>query len=56
MERALELNPASFATRYNVACGYARTGRADQALDLLEEPAPWKDAPEDLPDPHLALR
>lgn len=37
MARALALNPASVATRYNVACGYARTGRADQALDLLEE-------------------
>ena len=37
MERAYELNPASFPTRYNLACGYARTGRADAALDLLEE-------------------
>ena len=37
MERAYELNPASFPTRYNLACGYARTGRADAALDLLEQ-------------------
>lgn len=37
MERALELNPASVATQYNVACGYARTGRANEALDLLED-------------------
>jgi DNA-binding beta-propeller fold protein YncE len=35
-ERALELNPASYATQYNLACGYARTGRGDEALDLLE--------------------
>jgi len=37
MERAHELNPASFATKYNLACGYARTGRADEALQLLQE-------------------
>lgn len=36
LEIALELNPASFATRYNLACGYARTGRDDEALELLE--------------------
>ena len=36
LELALELNPASFATRYNLACGYARTGRDDEALELLE--------------------
>jgi hypothetical protein len=37
LERARELNPASFATMYNLACGYARTGRPDDALDLLEQ-------------------
>ena len=37
LEIALELNPASFATRYNLACGYARTGRDEDALNLLEE-------------------
>jgi len=37
LERAHELNPASFATKYNLACGYARTGRTDAALDLLEQ-------------------
>lgn len=37
MERAHELNPASFATKYNLACGYARTGRAEEALQLLQE-------------------
>jgi hypothetical protein len=37
MERAHELNPASFATKYNLACGYARTGRAEDALKLLQE-------------------
>jgi len=37
MRRAYELNPASFPTKYNLACGYARTGRADEALELLEQ-------------------
>lgn len=37
MEKALELNPSSYATRYNLACGYARTGRAEEALALLHE-------------------
>jgi hypothetical protein len=37
LERAYDLNPASLATRYNLACGYARTGRHDAALDLLAE-------------------
>ncbi|MDH4108882.1 MAG: SMP-30/gluconolactonase/LRE family protein [Gammaproteobacteria bacterium] len=36
LERALELNPASLYTRYNLACAYARTGRADEAIPLLE--------------------
>ena len=37
LETALELNPASFATRYNLACGYALTGRTTESLDLLEK-------------------
>ena len=37
LERAYELNPASLATKYNLACGYARTGRPEDALGLLEE-------------------
>lgn len=35
-EKALELNPASLATRYNLAAGYARTGRHDDALRELQ--------------------
>lgn len=35
LERAFELNPASLYTRYNLACGYALTGRHDDALELL---------------------
>lgn len=42
MKRALELNPSSHATRYNLACGYARTGREAEALDLLQELARQK--------------
>lgn len=37
LEAAYALNPASLSTRYNLACGYARSGRADEALDLLAE-------------------
>jgi len=37
MERAHELNPASFPTKYNLACGYARSGRSAEALELLEQ-------------------
>ena len=37
MERAYELNPMSYPTKYNLACGYARTGRAKDALELLEQ-------------------
>ncbi|MDZ7644624.1 MAG: SMP-30/gluconolactonase/LRE family protein [Woeseiaceae bacterium] len=36
LEKAHELNPASYYTRYNLARGYALTGRADAALDILE--------------------
>ena len=37
LERARALNPASYATLYNLACGYALTGREAEALDLLEQ-------------------
>lgn len=37
LQAALELNPASLATKYNLACAYALTGHSDAALDLLEE-------------------
>jgi DNA-binding beta-propeller fold protein YncE len=36
LETALSLNPASLATRYNLACAYARTDRNDEALRLLQ--------------------
>lgn len=36
MERAYELNSSSFPTMYNLACGYARSGRDEEALELLE--------------------
>jgi adenylate cyclase len=34
--QALALDPESKSTRYNIACLYARAGRTDDALDLLE--------------------
>lgn len=37
LEKALELNPASLATRYNLACGYARIGNTERALELLTD-------------------
>ena len=37
LETALALNPASLTTRYNLACGYALTGRDSESLDLLAE-------------------
>ena len=37
MESALELNPASLSSQYNLACGYALTGRPDDAIRLLEQ-------------------
>lgn len=37
LETALALNPASIATRYRLASGYARTAQPDKALDLLRE-------------------
>ena len=37
MESALELNPASLSSQYNLACGYALTGRTDDAIRLLEQ-------------------
>ena len=36
LEQALALNPASLVTVYNLACGYARTNRIDEALELLD--------------------
>ncbi len=37
LERAHELNPSSYPTKYNLACGYARTGRHGEALDMLTQ-------------------
>ena len=37
LEAAVALNPNSLVTRYNLACGYARTGRPEQAMDMLRE-------------------
>lgn len=37
LETATALNPFSLYTRYNLACGYARTGREAQALEILRE-------------------
>lgn len=37
LEQALELNPASLATRYNLACAYALTQQPAQALQLLRQ-------------------
>ena len=34
-EQALQADPGSTITRYNLACGYARTGRRDRALAEL---------------------
>ena len=42
LEAALELNPGSLRTRYDLACGYALTGRADEALELLGQLARQK--------------
>lgn len=36
LEAALELNPGSYYTRYAMARGYARIGRPDEALAVLE--------------------
>ena len=35
LETAAELNPASLATRYNLACGYAKTGQPERGLAEL---------------------
>lgn len=35
LEAAVALNPFSLPTQYNLACGYARTGRGDEALAVL---------------------
>jgi hypothetical protein len=37
LEMAAALNPFSLYTRYNLACGYARTGREEEALDILQQ-------------------
>lgn len=37
LEKALELNPASLATRYNLACALARMGHPERALELLAD-------------------
>lgn len=37
VERARSLDPEDGGTLYNIACAYARAGRADQALDILEQ-------------------
>jgi adenylate cyclase len=37
VERARSLDPDDGGTLYNIACAYARAGRADQALDTLED-------------------
>lgn len=42
LETALALNPGSLATRYNLACGYALTGRHGKALELLAQLARQK--------------
>jgi hypothetical protein len=36
LETAVALNPFSLPTQYNLACGYARTGRDEEALAILE--------------------
>lgn len=36
VERARSLDPEDGGTLYNIACAYARAGRADHALDTLE--------------------
>ena len=35
LETAVSLNPFSLPTQYNLACGYARTGREQEALTIL---------------------
>lgn len=35
LESAVALNPFSLPTQYNLACGYARTGREEEALTIL---------------------
>ena len=37
LETAVALNPFSLFTRYNLACGYARTGRDAAALEILKD-------------------
>jgi non-specific serine/threonine protein kinase len=37
LDRARRLDPSDGGTLYNVACGYARSGKTEEALDLLAE-------------------
>jgi len=37
IERARQLDPSDGGTLYNIACAYAVAGRADEALDTLEQ-------------------
>ena len=48
--RALALDPESKSTRYNIACLYARAGRTDDALDLLENSITFRRWIENDPD------
>lgn len=36
LDQAVALEPANFAVLYNAACGYAKAGKFDGALDLLD--------------------
>lgn len=40
LTRALAIEPEDFLTLYNVACGHARLGDSDRAIDLLERALP----------------
>lgn len=42
LESALTLNPHSIYTRYNLACGYARTGRHAEAMNILRQLVDWR--------------
>lgn len=42
LETALALNPHSVYTRYNLACGYARTGRHAEAKNILRQLVDWR--------------
>lgn len=42
LETALALNPHSIYTRYNLACGYARTGHHAKAKSILRQLVDWR--------------